>query len=96
MKGIVTGAFIMVVGLVVWLFGGVHLGFTHTETALVKYWSHTLQQEISSNESRLKFGVDFLLSTQLVGFVVLVLGYRLKRAHRNQIENITHEKNHIS
>ena len=96
MKGIVTGAFIMVVGLVVWLFGGVHLGFTHTETSLVKYWSQTLQQEISSNESRLKFGVDFLLSTQLVGFVVLGLGYRLKRAHRNQIENITHEKNHIS
>lgn len=94
MKGIVTGAIIMVVGLVVWLFGGVHLGSTHTETTLVKYWSETLQQEISSNESRLKFGVDFLLSTQLVGLVVLFFGYRLKTAHR--IENVTHEKNHIS
>ena len=77
----------MVVGLVVWLFGGVHLGSTHTETALVKYWSEALQQEISSNESRLKFGVDFLLSTQLVGFVVLLLGYRLKRAHRGAHRN---------
>ena len=77
----------MVVGLVVWLFGGVHLGFTHTETTLVKYWSHTLQQEISSKESRLKFGLDFLLSTQLVGFAVLVLGYRLKRAHRGAHRN---------
>ena len=94
MKGIVTGAFIIVAGLVVWLFGGVHLGATHTETTLVKYWSETLQQEISSSESRLKFGVDFLLSTQLVGFVVLFFGYRLKRAH--QIESVTHEKNHIS